>query len=57
MYIGITKILNEASNDDNVTAVVMTGSGDYFCSGNDLGNFANVTDPAAMAKRGKEILQ
>lgn len=57
MYQMITKTLRESNDDDAVNIVVLTGAGDFFCSGNDLGNFMNVTDPAAMAKAGKEILQ
>jgi peroxisomal 3,2-trans-enoyl-CoA isomerase len=57
MYLGITKVLKESNDDDSVNIVVLTGSGDYFCSGNDLSNFANVTDPAKMAKDGAVILQ
>lgn len=36
MYAQITKILEEAAKDDNVTVTVITGAGDYFSSGNDL---------------------
>ncbi len=53
----ITKALQDANNDDDIHIVVITGSGDFFCSGNDLGNFMNVTDPQAMAKAGRVVLQ
>ena len=35
------------------------GAGDYYCSGNDLSNFANIPPDgiAAMAKKGGEILE
>lgn len=40
MYHGIIEAL-EASNKDKSTSItVVTGTGDYFCSGNDLSNFA-----------------
>lgn len=40
MYKGIISAL-EASNKDKSTSVtVITGAGDFFCSGNDLSNFA-----------------
>ncbi|CAJ0606143.1 unnamed protein product [Cylicocyclus nassatus] len=40
MYRGIIAAL-EASNKDKSTSVtVITGTGDFFCAGNDLGNFA-----------------
>lgn len=36
MYIRIAKILEDTAADDKVTVAVITGSGDYFSSGNDL---------------------
>jgi peroxisomal 3,2-trans-enoyl-CoA isomerase len=56
MYKMITKTLQDSNEDDAVNIVVLTGAGDYFCSGNDLGNFMNVTDPQAMAKDGRDVL-
>ncbi|XP_072929139.1 enoyl-CoA delta isomerase 2 isoform X2 [Hemitrygon akajei] len=59
MYEEIMKALKQAANDDS-TLTVMTGSGDYYCSGNDLSNFTNIrpegmeqmsTDAAALLKR------
>ncbi|XP_062926095.1 enoyl-CoA delta isomerase 2, mitochondrial [Mobula hypostoma] len=41
MYEEIMKALKQAANDDS-TLTVMTGSGDYYCSGNDLSNFTNI---------------
>jgi peroxisomal 3,2-trans-enoyl-CoA isomerase len=37
---------------------LISGSGDYYCSGNDLSNFANVSPDsmADMAKQGGDIL-
>jgi len=35
-YVALAKILNEAGRDVKVKAVVLTGSGDFFSSGNDL---------------------
>lgn len=42
MYEEIIVALNEAAKDDT-SLTVITGAGDYYCSGNDLGNFANIT--------------
>ncbi|OXA46062.1 Enoyl-CoA delta isomerase 2, mitochondrial [Folsomia candida] len=42
MYVTLTKLLRDFNNDETVDIVVITGSGDYFCSGNDLGNFMSV---------------
>ncbi|XP_053211758.1 enoyl-CoA delta isomerase 2-like isoform X2 [Panonychus citri] len=39
MYHQITKTLNDSANDDNVKMIIITGTGDYFSSGNDLTNF------------------
>ena len=50
MYQAITNILYEADNNKEVKVIVFTGVGDYYSSGNDLGNFSLV------AKYGKEKL-
>uniref|UniRef100_A0A8C5PBL1 Enoyl-CoA delta isomerase 2 n=1 Tax=Leptobrachium leishanense TaxID=445787 RepID=A0A8C5PBL1_9ANUR len=42
MYQEIGHALEEAGKDES-TITVLTGLGDYFCSGNDLNNFANVS--------------
>lgn len=36
MYYGLIELLDKADNDDNVRAVVITGNGKCFCSGQDL---------------------
>ncbi|XP_069814166.1 enoyl-CoA delta isomerase 2-like isoform X2 [Dendropsophus ebraccatus] len=41
MYKEIGLALDEAAKDDSVITV-LTGYGDYFCSGNDLNNFTNI---------------
>ncbi|VDM52379.1 unnamed protein product [Angiostrongylus costaricensis] len=62
MYIGIIEAL-EASNKDKSTAVtVITGTGDYFCSGNDLSNFAKAASASKeeikeMAETAANILR
>ncbi|GMT14101.1 hypothetical protein PFISCL1PPCAC_5398, partial [Pristionchus fissidentatus] len=40
MYNGITNALEFASNHPSTSVTVMCASGDYYCSGNDLSNFA-----------------
>ncbi|XP_052755004.1 enoyl-CoA delta isomerase 2 [Galleria mellonella] len=36
MYIEVAEILHRATKDDEIDAVVITGTGDFYCSGNDL---------------------
>lgn len=36
MYRRVIAILQEASTDDNINVVVLTGTGDFYSSGNDL---------------------
>ncbi|XP_059178229.1 enoyl-CoA delta isomerase 2-like [Physella acuta] len=58
MYKDIGLALKEAAKDDAYSIAVITGAGDFYCSGNDLSNFANVTPDkiAEMANKGKEVL-
>ncbi len=39
MYAGLTAALNEAAQNPEIRAVVLTGSGDSFTSGNDIADF------------------
>ncbi|XP_078690079.1 enoyl-CoA delta isomerase 2-like isoform X1 [Branchiostoma floridae x Branchiostoma belcheri] len=59
MYNEIVEALDQASKDDSVTVAVITGAGDYYCSGNDLGNFMNIDpkDMPKMARDGRELLR
>ena len=41
MYAGMTAALEEASARDDIAAVLFSGEGDAFCSGNDLSDFQN----------------
>uniref|UniRef100_T1IX27 ACB domain-containing protein n=1 Tax=Strigamia maritima TaxID=126957 RepID=T1IX27_STRMM len=58
-YDEIPHALEDADNDQNVKFVVMTGTGDYFSSGNDLANFteSSTGDLPADSKRGAETLR
>eukprot|EP01119_Soliformovum_irregulare_P004231 TRINITY_DN15238_c0_g1_i4.p1 TRINITY_DN15238_c0_g1~~TRINITY_DN15238_c0_g1_i4.p1 ORF type:complete len:133 (-),score=31.13 TRINITY_DN15238_c0_g1_i4:53-451(-) len=42
LYKDLTIALQNAETSDSVRAVVLTGRGDYFSSGNDLGGFMTV---------------
>jgi len=59
MYEELQKALKEGADDDSVVLAVMTGSGDFYCSGNDLGNFMNITPDqmAEHAAKGGDILE
>ncbi|BHF76490.1 Enoyl-CoA delta isomerase 2, mitochondrial [Sparganum proliferum] len=61
MYETWTSMLNKAAGDTNVKMVVITGTGDYFCSGNDLSNFSEASKPGAdlqkMVDAGKQVMQ
>ncbi|XP_076449589.1 enoyl-CoA delta isomerase 2-like [Babylonia areolata] len=58
MYADIGKALREAAQDKDVSVAVITGTGDYYCSGNDLSNFTNVKpeDIPQMALNGRDVL-
>lgn len=36
MYVRVTKILNDSAVDEDISMVVLTGTGDFYSSGNDL---------------------
>ncbi|CAG5127108.1 unnamed protein product [Candidula unifasciata] len=59
MYIDIGKALKEAAEDDAYSLAVLTGTGDYYCSGNDLSNFTNVKPDqiAQMASTARGVLE
>ncbi|XP_066124492.1 enoyl-CoA delta isomerase 2 [Saccopteryx bilineata] len=51
MYQEIILALKAASKDDS-TIIVMTGNGDYYCSGNDLTNFTDIP-PGGVEEKAK----
>lgn len=46
MYNELIQALTEANENPSVQAIVLTGAGEYYCSGNDLTSFSS---PEAMA--------
>lgn len=38
-YIGLAEAINSAATDDSVKVLALTGTGEYFSSGNEIGNF------------------
>ena len=59
MYSEVQQVLVEAADNDSVTLAVLTGAGDYYCSGNDLSNFLNIPPegPEKLAADAKAILR
>lgn len=54
-YVGLTAAINEAATDDTVKVLALTGIGDFFSSGNDVGNLNGISDIAAYADYGVVI--
>lgn len=59
MYAEIQQALEDAGKDGAVSVTALTGAGEYYCSGNDLSNFAKIPPegPQKMAAEGRQILQ
>ncbi|PIK59841.1 putative enoyl-CoA delta isomerase 2, mitochondrial [Apostichopus japonicus] len=61
MMAEITDALNQASKDDNVVVCLLTGAGDFYCSGNDLTNFQDQQDRGGSMeenlKYGSDLLE
>lgn len=59
MYQEVQHALQTAGKEDSVVVTVITGAGEYYCSGNDLSNFAQIPPegPQKLAAEGKKILQ
>ena len=58
MYQEVQHALRTAGEDGSVVVAVITGAGDYYCSGNDLSNFMQIPPegPAKFAAEAKKIL-
>ncbi|XP_065065356.1 enoyl-CoA delta isomerase 2-like [Rhopilema esculentum] len=58
MYLEIMEALEEADKDASVKLAVITGEGDFYCSGNDLSNFTNIPPegPQKMARDARDVL-
>ena len=57
MYNSFVQLLKEAADDPNTTLVAVTGTGSYFCSGNDLSNLTNITGSVEEAAlNGRNVL-
>lgn len=51
MYAGLADAIEAAARDDAVRALLITGAGDVFCAGNDIGDFRAAPDPDPPSKR------
>jgi 1,4-dihydroxy-2-naphthoyl-CoA synthase len=56
MYSELEKAIRSASANKEVSVIMLTGSGDYYSSGNDLSNFSEMKHPLTIAKEAREIL-
>eukprot|EP00742_Colponemidia_sp_Colp-10_P001563 GILJ01001680.1.p1 GENE.GILJ01001680.1~~GILJ01001680.1.p1 ORF type:complete len:265 (+),score=39.65 GILJ01001680.1:42-836(+) len=60
MYLDVISALQWATSRDDVVVALLTGSGDYFSSGNDLSNFLNIPDdttPEQLSKKSGDMLR
>ena len=58
MYEDIPKALKEADENSSIVLVAITGSGEFFSSGNDLSNYLKPTDnPEAEILKGSKFLE
>ena len=59
MYKDIMALLKSSGADSSIKVTVMTGSGDYYCSGNDLSNFLDIPPegPEHLATEGATLLR
>lgn len=57
MYFKITDEINQASKDKQIKAIILTGTGDFYSSGNDLGLFLKAGgDVKALADQACETM-
>lgn len=59
MYQEFMTALEEGGKNDACVVAMVTGTGDYYCSGNDLSNFTRIPPegPQKMARDAREILK
>lgn len=43
-YVGLTDAINSAAADDSVKVLALTGTGEYFSSGNEIGQMQNFSE-------------
>ncbi|EDO31824.1 predicted protein [Nematostella vectensis] len=59
MYQEWINALDEGAKSSSCVVTLVTGAGDYYCSGNDVSNFAKIPPegPEKMARAGREVLR
>jgi peroxisomal 3,2-trans-enoyl-CoA isomerase len=57
MYVEVRDSLLKLSKDQNVKVGLITASGDFFSSGNDLSNFSQLMHPLKMAAEAKVLCE
>ena len=51
MYDELGEILHEGGLNPEIKVALLTGSGDFYSSGNDLSNFSQIGHPLKLAKK------
>ncbi|MCP8690086.1 enoyl-CoA hydratase-related protein [Marinobacterium sedimentorum] len=57
MYLSLTEMLQQADSDDAVRVILISGTGDSFCSGNDIADFISSGGSAEAARVPLRLLQ
>jgi len=55
MYEELMGALHQASGESSCRVVFLTGSGDFYSSGNDLANFSRIAHPLTIAKQSRKL--
>ena len=56
MYKELERAIRGASVNDKISVIMLTGSGDYYSSGNDLSNLSELKHPLTIAKEARDLL-
>lgn len=57
MYLAIGEAVDRASKDPEVKAIVFSGNGKYFCSGNDLTGFLKIAEKFPDFSENYEVIE
>ena len=56
MYKELERAIRSASENESISVIMLTGSGDYYSSGNDLSNLSELKHPLTIAKEARDLL-